>query len=198
MGLRSNPAEARAAVDRRAAGRFCRPLRGLIRFASLTHGSRRWAIHLPPASRAAQNSFCPAKILGASSTKPPNQTATDLPGPAYPHAPRSRRRPPVSRRLTGRFTGLQDGCIHFYFLYFVMVTRPQPVFYRLYTGASRKTPEIIALPMLCQFGIYVKLKMFRRPVPVENKANIVRTADLAVRASSLCPQSTCLPPAAAW
>ena len=176
MGLRSNPAEARVAGDRRAAGRFCRPLRGLIRFASLTHGSRPWAIHLPPASRAAQNSFCPAQILSASSTKPPNQTATDLPGPAYPPALPSRRRPPVSRRLTGCFTGLQDGCVHFYFLYFVMVTGSQPVFYRLYTGASRKTLKLL----LCFYNFIIayvsSVETFSRHAPVENKANKVRTA----------------------
>ena len=92
--------------------------------------------------------------------------------------PRGRRCwPPVSRRLTGRFTGLQDGCVHFYFLYFVMVTEPQPVFYRLYTSASRKTLELL----LCSYNFIIayvsSVQTSSWPAPVENKANIVRTAN---------------------
>jgi hypothetical protein len=54
-----------------------------------------------------------------------------------------------------------------------MVTGPQPVFYRLYTGASRKTLELL----LCFYNFIIayvsSVQTLSRHAGVENKANIV-------------------------
>jgi hypothetical protein len=76
-----------------------------------------------------------------------------------PLAPRIWCRPPVFGCLTGWFTGLWDSCIRFCFVYFVIVASPEPVFYRLYTGGSRKIHGIIILFLYFQYSI--RCQVFR-------------------------------------